>query len=69
MSSRDGKVYMSMYPRPPQTRIRAKPILRALEGIKNKLQLLSERPATAEGVEKEGTWPLCAILQMTSEMP
>ena len=28
--------------------------LRALEGIKNKLQLLSECPAGAEGVEKEG---------------
>jgi len=39
---------------PPQTTVCAKPVLRALEGIKDKLRFLSEQSGTAEHAEKEG---------------
>ena len=54
MSSDEGKAYTSTYSssaaknKPPYTGARA------LEGIKDKLQLLSEHSGTAEDAEKEG---------------
>ena len=54
MNSDEGKTYTSTYSssaaknKPPYTGVRA------LEGIKDKLQLLSEHSGTAEDTEKEG---------------